>query len=709
MIQNFILRNREFGRFGLAGTTACAVACALVACGGGGGSDPATPTPVTPTSLTLSGTAATGKAVVGAVAAICSSGTGTATSVSNGSYQITVSGGLLPCIVKITDATSGAVLHSVATGSGTTATANITPLTELVLAQAAGGKAATLFASFDAAAQAKVGAAALAAATTSVATALQSVVNLTGINPFSDTLVAANGGAVGNGLDQKLDVLAAGLAAAQLTVADLSAAIVANGPAAAAVVATQVKPAAATCAALRSGDYRVIDPNAGDVLFRSLKVTINAVALTIKQANTTFNMPVTPTAGRPCQFSADNYRDQFIVSPGGMIINRYLEDFGKYYSVALIIPEQTLPMADLAGTWNLVEYSRDSAHNPVNVNSYSQVVVDAAGKITSVADCKQLLPCVAQALPGNFTANTAGGYDVVDPVDGSVLRAFAYRAASGDVTMVGLFTNGFFVAAKQVSLPDPAVGTVNPFWNLSISGSNSQAIAVTEDTSTVLAANANTGGYTRSLKSDGRIDTFSSNAPRAGLRTRAANACTTSTGAAGTCSGIIVMPLPGLGMAVFGSAVSGSNFFGLSVNMPAGVVTNVAVPAAIGTLNVSGGDSFALRASFAISTAGQVNGGNYDFHTLSGTMTPCTYSLANASTCFGTNGSFNKTSQGGPMTVTGSATPISLSTGPDTWGYTLAGTLTGKLWSGTFTKVATASSAQVNSGTFSVNLDITQN
>ena len=286
-------------------------------------------------------------------------------------------------------------------------------------------------------------------------------------------------------------------------------------------------------------------------------------------------IPVTPTAGRPCQFSGDNGREQFIVSPGSVIINRYLANDGSNKpSVAILFPEQVVPLADLAGAWQTVEFSRNDGPGTANVNGYAEFVLDAAGKVTSIANCKQLLPCVASALPGNFTVNATGGYTLIDVVDGSLLRAFALRAASGDITLVGLFADGFFVATRQASLANVTVGTVNPFWNLSVSGNNSQASAVSEDTSTVLTVNATTGGFTRSLKSDGRIDTFSSNAPRSGLRTRAANACTTSGGAAAPCSGIVVMPLPGLGMAVFGSAVSGSNFLGLSVNMPAGVVTN---------------------------------------------------------------------------------------------------------------------------------------
>ena len=61
------------------------------------------------------------------------------------------------------------------------------------------------------------------------------------------------------------------------------------------------------------------------------------------------------------------------------------------------------------------------------------------------------------------------------------------------------------------------------------------------------------------------------------------------------------------------------------------------------------------------------------------------------------------------MSITGSATPISLKTGPDAWGFTLTGMLTGTLWTGTFTKVATTGSTEVGSGTFSVNVGITQN
>ncbi|UUZ76172.1 hypothetical protein LP414_33245 [Polaromonas sp. P1(28)-13] len=88
----------------------------------GGGSD-----------LTLNGTAATGAPVVnGAVTATCKTGTGTATSNANGSYTVTVSNGVGPCLLAITPV-GGVPMYSVTSGSGATQTANITPMTNLLV------------------------------------------------------------------------------------------------------------------------------------------------------------------------------------------------------------------------------------------------------------------------------------------------------------------------------------------------------------------------------------------------------------------------------------------------------------------------------------------------------------------------------------------------------------------------------------------------
>ncbi len=125
-----------------------------------------------------------------------------------------------------------------------------------------------------------------------------------------------------------------------------------------------------------------------------------------------------------------------------------------------------------------------------------------------------------------------------------------------------------------------------------------------------------------------------------------------------------------------------------------------------GTLRVDGGKTYALRALQIIDTTGMVRGGGYSFYTLDGTLTPCTPGGATAATCMGAQDNFNLGSQSGPLTVAGAASGTRLQAGPDGSGYQFIGTLSGTTWSGTFTKVATATSPGVSTGTFSVNLKI---
>ena len=109
----------------------------LAACGGGGGDGDA--------ALTLKGTAAVGAPLVGAITATCKTGTGSATSNSDGTYTVAIVGGVGPCLLKIQPAT-GATLYSITSGSGATQTANITPMTNMLvtyLLNVPGMKAAT--------------------------------------------------------------------------------------------------------------------------------------------------------------------------------------------------------------------------------------------------------------------------------------------------------------------------------------------------------------------------------------------------------------------------------------------------------------------------------------------------------------------------------------------------------------------------------------
>ena len=194
--------------------------CMLVACGGGGsGSSPA---PASPAELTVNGTAATGKAIAGAmITAKCQTGTGNATTLADGSYSLAAAGGQLPCLLQITDPADGSKLHTLVLGSGNTATANITPLTEMLTARVLGNEPAVFFAAFDSAiAGSKINSTAVKAAQADVAAVLSGVVDTNPLADFLSTpLKAATQGnpAGGDAQDRLLDALRIKINAAQLT------------------------------------------------------------------------------------------------------------------------------------------------------------------------------------------------------------------------------------------------------------------------------------------------------------------------------------------------------------------------------------------------------------------------------------------------------------------------------------------------------------
>ena len=125
------------------------LAAALAACGGGGGGGGAGGQATPSAALTLGGTAATGAAIAGAtVQAKCVGGTGTATTAADGTFLVTLAAGNLPCVLKVS-APDGD-LDSIAAGAGATAKANITPLTQLIVANLAGKDPANYFLTFNA-------------------------------------------------------------------------------------------------------------------------------------------------------------------------------------------------------------------------------------------------------------------------------------------------------------------------------------------------------------------------------------------------------------------------------------------------------------------------------------------------------------------------------------------------------------------------------
>ncbi len=172
------------------------LASSLAACGGGGGT-----AAVVPPATTINGIAAAGAPIVGVVTAKDSKGAtfGPATIDATGAYALNVTGGVAPFILSATGITAGtgspASYHSIVDSTSLAGNINITPLTEMVVAQAAGQSPATLYTNF---------AAATAPTNTQVSTAQTAVngslanlftqfgVSTTGLNLITSTFVAGS-------------------------------------------------------------------------------------------------------------------------------------------------------------------------------------------------------------------------------------------------------------------------------------------------------------------------------------------------------------------------------------------------------------------------------------------------------------------------------------------------------------------------------------
>jgi hypothetical protein len=549
---------------------------ALAACGGSdGGSTPVPPPPPAPAVLAVSGTAATGAAIAGGLVEVkCATGSGSVSTAPDGTYQVDVTSGVLPCVLRATG--GGGVLHSLVATGGASVVANITPLTELLAANVTGADPDALFTTFDATAQARVTPAAVARAVSTLLAGLQGTIDLTGVDPIGGTLVAAHGAISGNALDALLDQLAAAMAASHTTLADLGTAIATSTPETTPVL-HQIAAAASTCSALRSGGYVVINPHetANDTAYAAYHLAIDAVTLQvtdIEPGHEPDSATLTAVDGHPCSFTYDGEfgTETMLASPGGVIVVQS-PSFTGPTRTSLLVPAQSIVLSQLAGTWNYMAYVRDTASGPL-VPANGVRVIDGAGKFVSGTDCAGLACADSSASnqPGDLVASAAGGFTIADE-GGGVSRAFAFVADNGAMSLYVLdpAEGGLSVFTRQSALSLPTVGAVTKFWDLTVgSGSfrwapvnNAQGGAgvTANNTVTVTTVDAAAGSYTRIRESDQRVDGFTINSPRDGIRARPAGM---------NYNAALMMPIEGTGIVVYTSVTAGQNFFGISVNQP---------------------------------------------------------------------------------------------------------------------------------------------
>jgi hypothetical protein len=547
---------------------AAAVAMLIAGCGGGGGGG----SPPSP-SLTVSGTAATGAGLANAAVEMkCATGNGTTTTTSSGSYTLTLQGGALPCMIKVSGTAGGiaVTLHSVTEAGSigaeqkTSALANVTPITEMIVAQLTAALPASSFGSFDAS---RITAASVTSATNAVVAALKAAgIDLGSIDPLKATLVPATGTTAGNPYDQLLDALGEKV-----------------GPEALPLLVNQIATAAGTsssggltsamaglsggslegCPSVVSGKYRTLDLY-GKTAVRSIdfaKKTFTAVNGDI--------LAIATDAAKPCTYTVTGTSDgkdvAWDVVMGANGVGSYRARFTNPASAGTngyIFLEQGHPVSAVAGTWSFLQSGYMPSEGTIHLPG--QITFNADNKVTT-CDYDAAWACIPETTAGmTVSARSDGGFDLNES-SLKVAQFYAYKAPNGAVVLFGS-TNAAgvndvaveqtsLIASKLTAATVPALNTVTNYWDVSYSrlGSSVTAVAPVAESHTVINVDSGTSKTTRRRLSDGREDVVQFNAPLTGLRTREA----------GTWNGVpyakvYQIPLQGLGVTVSVNSVPAS-------------------------------------------------------------------------------------------------------------------------------------------------------
>lgn len=533
---------------------AMATAGLLVACGG----SPSDSTPSTggTSTITLSGVVAKGAALVGAdVTATCAAGTATpTTSNGTGAYTLTVTNGTLPCVLEAagTGADAGLVLHSVATGSGSTATSNITPVTELLVAQLTGQDPAAFMAAANATTlNSTVTTTNIDAAKTEVIATLTAAGLDTTALGSADMVSGALTAGSGAGYDGVLDDLQDALTASGTTLAQLTETVVntASGgspgtetgsPASALPANLLLRPKAANCDALRSTSYRIVKfaatngaENAPSTAFEVMNFNAETLTATFSGDDT-----MAFTANGNCRYTLPE--GEAVVSPAGVIVMRHMvgsdDDtvgVNDRSAVRLMIglPVQDLSVADLAGEYAFIGVDRGQ------IETYGgYATVTAAGAVNNFrcwddafsvaeANCTPLDNSYTEVFSKNNNGSFTWGAGATDPDQWSD-TVYAYRAGNGDVLLVALTDSGEpAIGVKRRVLTLPSVGDTYANWSMHVDG-NLVAASVTTDVShTVASVDAASGSIVRTSVEEGAgttTQTLAYNSGRAGYLARPA-------------------------------------------------------------------------------------------------------------------------------------------------------------------------------------------
>jgi hypothetical protein len=453
--------------------------------------------------------------------------------------------------VKGTVGGNAVSLHSLveqgtANGARTNAVANVTPVTEMIVAQLSGALPEDSFKGFQGGA---LTAAQVAAARDAIVAALKAAgVDFSGIDPLKSGLVAATGSGQGNAYDQLLDALAARVNddAFKVLVNQIAIAAEAKSDDGLDDAMEAVSGGSlAGCPVAVSGKYRTVDAfgvvSTRTLDFRNMKLgtvgsTSDSVALTADAANA-------------CVFAGAGTLDgkatnvQVTISTNGLGAFRSQASGDAVGTIGYIFPLQSHSYSALRGTWQVLEtrVAVEPAHFPGQVT---------LGEEKAVTSCQydSSWNCVADTATLAAVERSDGGIDVTSAGQ-AVATLYAYRAPNGSYVGIGnaksatLDTTDVVVASRLDTLAVPAAGTKTRSWEtgLTLAGTTATVPNQAPTAYTVKTSDAATSTVTRTRDSDGRLETVHYNQPLQGVRTRDAGT---------NFAKIIQVPLTGMGVVV---------------------------------------------------------------------------------------------------------------------------------------------------------------
>lgn len=502
----------------------------MTACGGGGGggSSPVATAPAA-SSITLQGVAATGAAISGGTVDVkCKSGTGTAITNADGTYTVTVADGAQPCILRAIDPITKVELFSFVESGGTTA--NITPVTSLVVANTLGDSPSTAFASFDTAVHDKITAANISNAVTRVQAATAAIgtdADMTGVDIMKGTLTAATDSSGGDANDKKIDALMAALTASDKKISDLTEQLksVTSSNAAASGMNTLVgdaKYSLANCPYARSGDVWAINFTGAAPI--SYNADFNNMVLKKLSDNTTSAINFKRDGSNnaiPCAFTSTiaGVATEFRVSQGGIGAWTQATDFG------LVVPVQKTKLLtdpSMVGTYPAFAFIREKtlgyrAATPIrfevdsngDMKSYSCDMTKTKPDCLTTVDTSSADPtsCVHQS-NGTFACTSTAGLAATGILYVTGSQATMFMSITN--MSVGTYRfGGLMIMTKAAKMSLPKAGSTNlanSAWYTGVETGGNIVVAGGTSGSTVESVDTVNNSYTTS--SAGTTTTF---------------------------------------------------------------------------------------------------------------------------------------------------------------------------------------------------------